>query len=177
MDVLVGPYLAAATLLVLAGAGKVRDPMSLVRALRPLGLRPPAVGVRVLAAAEAALGVAALLTSARPVAAAVAASYAVFSGVVVVARARGGVLASCGCFGRLDTPATRLHAVLTAALAGVGAAMAVRPWGGLRALLADAPGHGVPLLLTAAALAAVGYLLLALLPLLTAAARRPAASR
>lgn len=169
---LAGPFLAAAVLLVAAGAAKVRDPRSLVRALRSVGLRVPPWVVRAGAAAEVALGLAAAGGS-RPAAAGVAVSYLLFTGFVLVALRRGGVLASCGCFGRADTPPTRVHASVTGALALVAAAVAVRPVGGLAEVLAGTPA--VPLLAATAALTAVLYLALALLPLLQAG--RPAVQR
>ncbi len=171
MLALAGPFLAGAALLVLAGLGKVRDPAPLVRALRSVGLRVPRPLVRVAAAAEVALGAAAAAHASRVAAALVALTYAGFALFVVVALQRGGVLASCGCFGRADTPPTRTHAVLTLALAAVAAAVAVRPLGGLPDVLTTTPAAGVPLLLASAALAAVIYVALAVLPLVSPAAR------
>ena len=59
-----------------------------------------------------------LIAFPRPVTAAlVALSYLCFFGIVAVARRRGGPLATCGCFGRPDTPPTALHLVIDLALA------------------------------------------------------------
>ena len=161
MHALAGPFLAAAALLVVAGGAKVVDPAPLVRALRSLGLPGGRRLVRVGAALEVVAGVAALTTGARLAALAVAASYALFTVVVVRGLRRGGVLASCGCFGRADTPPTRTHAVVTAGLAVV--AVLVQP---------PAPTSLTPpLLVAAAAVAITAYLVLAVLPLLSA---RPA---
>ena len=168
VHVLAGPFLAAAVLLVVAGGAKVVDPAPLVRALRSLGLphldlqRGRAL-VRVGAALEVAVGVAALVTGSRLAALAVAGSYAVFTAVVVRGLLRGGVLASCGCFGRADTPPTRTHAVVTAGLAVV-------------ALLVQPPAPSaltLPLLVATAAVVVTAYLVLAVLPLLPLG-RRPA---
>ena len=65
---------------------------------------------------------------------------------------RGGTLATCGCFGRPDTPATRLHVVVTLMLAGAaGAVAAGAPAGGsLATLLAHEPWAGIPLLFVSA---------------------------
>jgi hypothetical protein len=168
MDALAGPYLAAAALLVVAGGAKILDPQPLVRALRSVGLPAPAWLVRAGAAAEVAIGVLAAGTGARAAAAAVALSYAAFTAFVLVALRRGGVLASCGCFGRADTPPTRTHVAVTAGAAAVAAAVAVRPVGPLPDLLAGQPGAGIPLLAATLAVAATGYLVLAVLPLLQA---------
>ena len=152
---LAGPFLAAAALLVLAGAQKVADPRPLVRALRSTGLWVPSGAVRGLAAAEAAVGVAGLLSGTRAAAVAVGLSYAAFTAFVLLALARGGVLASCGCFGKADTPPTRTHAAVTAGFA-------------LAALSGTPDGVTLPLLVTSAAVAACAYLLLAVQPLVGA---------
>jgi hypothetical protein len=163
---LIGPYLVACTLLVVAGSAKVARPDETARALAPLlpGRRPPfrtvRRGVRVGAAAEAALGVAAALAP-RPVTAGlVACSYLVFAAVVVTAMARGGPLATCGCLGRPDTPPTAVHAVLDLVLAGSAVAVAVgtATSGTLAGVLAHQPWGGLPLV----GVAAVGAWLAAL---------------
>lgn len=148
-----GPVHAAAALLVLAGALKVRDPMPLVRAGRSVGVTVQRNAVRAGAALEAVVGLATLLDGSRWTALAVAASYAAFTAFVVLALVRKGILASCGCFGRADTPPTVLHALVT---------------GGLSlAALTGAPGAlpvTAPTLVTTAAVTLTGYLVLAVLP-------------
>lgn len=169
MDALAGPYLASALLLVVAGVAKVRDPLPLVRALRSARLPAPAAGVRLLALAEAGLGVAAVLVGGRTTALLVAASYAAFTAFVLLARARGGVLASCGCFGRADTAPTSTHVVVTAALSAVAVATAAAPLAALPDLLSTAPGAGLPLLLVVLTVAVLLHAVLALLPALRVA--------
>ena len=171
MDALAGPYLASAALLVAAGGAKLVDPQPLVRALRSTGLPAPRGLVRAGAGLEVLLGVAAAATGSRLAALGVALSYTAFTAFVLVALRRGGVLASCGCFGKADTPPTRTHVAVTAAAAAVAVVVAVRPLGPLPDLLAAQPGAGVPLLVATAAVAVTAYLVLALLPLLKA---RPA---
>lgn len=163
MGALAGPFLAASLLLVGAGMSKIVDPAPLVRAARSVGLPVPTPAVRVLAALEAGLGVAAVLTGSRVAAALVALSYLGFTGFVLLARRRGGVLASCGCFGKVDTPPTRTHIAVTGVLAVVAAAVAVRPVGGLQL--------NVAFLTATAATTVVLYVVLALLPGLTEATR------
>jgi len=169
MDALAGPYLASAALLVAAGGGKLIDPLPLVRALRSARLPASRHVVRAVAAIEVVVGAAAVLQGSRGAAVAVALSYAAFTGFVLLAGRRGGVLASCGCFGKADTPPTATHVVVTGALAVVAGAVVVRPLGTLRDLLAGQPGSGLPLLVAAAAVAATAYLVLALLPLVQVA--------
>lgn len=164
MDAAAGPYLASALLLVVAGAAKVRDPLPLVRALRSARLPAPVAAVRALAVVEVALGLAAVLLGGRVTAVLVAASYAAFTAFVLLARARGGVLASCGCFGRADTPPTAAHVVTTGALALLAAGVAVAPLDPLPDLLAAAPAAGLPLLLATVTVAVLVHGVLALLP-------------
>ena len=153
-----GPVHAAAALLVVAGAQKALDPLPLVRATRSVGLRVPRAVVRCAALGELAVGLAALLDGSRLTALAVAVSYASFTGFVLLARARGGVLASCGCFGKADTPPTVLHAAVTGGLAIAAAT--------------GAPGPvplGAAALVTTTAVAVTAYVVLAVLPTVRAA--------
>ena len=123
---LIGLYLVAAGLLVVAGVAKAARPDDTARAMAallpgPLPLRLLRWRVRAGALAEAALGVVAVVFP-RPVTAAlVALSYVCFFGVVAFARWRGGPLATCGCFGRPDTPPTALHLVIDLVLAAAAA--------------------------------------------------------
>src|SRR3954453_15613019 len=110
------PLLIASLLLAVSGAPKSLDPTNTVGALRSVGVRVPPVAVRLFGALEAALGIATLITGARPLAVLVALSYAGFSGFLVVALSKGGAVSSCGCVGRADTPPTRAHLAVTAGL-------------------------------------------------------------
>jgi hypothetical protein len=166
VDAVTAPYLAAGLLLVAAGWAKTLAPLSLVRALRAAGLRVRAPllarWVRVLAAAEAGLGLVAVVHPSRVVAAAVALSYLGFTLFVLRALRSGSPLASCGCFGRTDTPPTPGHAAVTALLAVATALVAVDPGIGL----------DVPVLVVGAVLAYVSYVALAVLPLASRRALR-----
>lgn len=136
-QVLAVPYAAAAVLLVVAGAPKVLDPGDLHRAVRSVGMPVGREAVRAFALAEVVVGAAALALPGPATALLLAALYTGFTAFVVVALRSGGVVSSCGCFGRADTPPTVAHAVLTggAALAGLAAAAVVpaAPWAGLEA--------------------------------------------
>jgi hypothetical protein len=121
---MVTPTLAAAALLAVAGAPKVIRPHDARRALRSVGVRVPANVVRLGGLAEVALGAVAIVAGGRIVEALVAASYLAFTGFVIVALRKGGVVASCGCVGRPDTPPTLAHVVVTslfAVAAGIAA--------------------------------------------------------
>ena len=171
MDALAGPYVASAVLLVVAGSGKLVDPLPLVRALRSVRLPAGPTAVRVLAGAEIVVGLAAAVTGSRATAVLVALSYTAFTAFVLRARSVGGVLASCGCFGRSDTPPTAVHVVVTAAFAVTAWVVAVRPLGRLDHVLAAGPWAGAPLVLATVAVAVLSYLVLALLPALLTAPR------
>lgn len=154
---LIGLYLIAAGLLVAAGAGKAARPDDTARAMAALLPGAPSFrllrwSVRMGALAEAALGVLAVVFPRPATAALVALSYLCFFGVVAFARWRGGPLATCGCFGRPDTPPTALHLVVDLALAGAALAVAASAsgHGTLATLLAHQPGAGFPLLFVSA---------------------------
>ncbi|TPG17144.1 MauE/DoxX family redox-associated membrane protein [Pedococcus bigeumensis] len=124
-DLAAGPFLAAAGLLVVAGVPKIVDPLPLVRALRAAGMPAGRLLVRAFAVAEVGVGGWALTAPGRLSAALVAAAYLVFTAFVARVHGRGGVLGSCGCFGKPDTPATRSHLALTAVAALTALAVAV----------------------------------------------------
>jgi hypothetical protein len=172
---LIGPYLAACLLLVAAGAAKVARPDDTARAVGSvvrLPLRPLRTLVRAGAAAEAALGLVALLRPAPVTAGLVAASYLGFAGFVAVARATGGPLATCGCFSTPDTPATRTHVAVTLGFAVSAAVVAAGvPAGWITHVLADQPWRGVPVVLLAVLCAWLAYLAMTRLALVGAARR------
>jgi hypothetical protein len=149
---LIGPYLAACLLLVAAGVAKAARPGGTARAVAstvPLPLAVLAPLVRTGAAVEAVVGAAGLVYPSPRTADLVALSYAAFAAFVTVVLVRGGPLASCGCFGTPDTPATRLHVVVDLVLAGSALSVAVAAqsrW--LPSQLAEQPWHGVPLVVT-----------------------------
>lgn len=168
-DFAAGPYLAAAGLLVVAGVPKLVDPLPLVRALRQAGVPGTRLLVRSFALGEVAVGAWAVIAPSRASAGLVAAAYVVFTAFVVRALRRGGVLGSCGCFGKPDTPATRTHAALTAVAALVAGAIATDP------PVSAWSGPTGPLATTTALATLVGFLawqVMAVLPTTTPAAIR-----
>lgn len=166
-DLAAAPFLAAAGLLVVAGLPKVADPLPLVRALRVAGMPVPRVLVRAFALAEVAIGGWAVVAPGRASSALVAAAYLVFTLFVARVLARGGVLGSCGCFGKADTPATRTHLVLTAAAALVALWATIDPprgvWTGVDAAMVTTVALG-------AVIAFLAWQVLAVLPTTTPAA-------
>lgn len=183
-QVVAGPFLAASALLVLAGAPKVLDPQPLLRALRSVGVAGPTVRgrllsggvVRVLAVVESSAGVAGLLAPSRVTAVLVVAAYVVFSGFLVLALRRGGVVTSCGCFGKADTPATRTHLALTVLLALAALAVLLAPPAGPVWTSATSTATTLVLLGQAALLTYLAYVVMAVLPLVTSRAVRSAST-
>ncbi len=172
---LIGLYLMACGLLVVAGVAKARNPGQTARALAAtVPVREGALrrAVRAGAVAEAALGTIALAYPRPLLAGAVALSYATFTLFVGFARARAGPLASCGCLGTPDTPATALHAVVDLVLcvsaAGVAAAA---PAGSVLSTLAREPFHGLPLVVASAVGVWLTILVISVLAELAAARR------
>jgi hypothetical protein len=151
---LIGLYLVGCALLVLAGVAKVFRPDDTARALSaviPLPLARTRPLVRAGAIAEAALGAVALIYPRTATAGLVALSYAAFAVFVLVARAKGGAIANCGCFGTPDTPATVLHVLINLGLLVAGVVVAATgPSGTIVSILSTQPLHGLPLVLVSA---------------------------
>lgn len=139
MPALTAPALALAALLALAGAQKVLDPTMTSGALRALRLPSSPWLVRAGAAAELALGVAAIAVGGPVLWGLVAASFLAFAAFVGAALRSGTMIGSCGCFGREETPPHPGHVVLNVLLAGFAGAVAVVGGAAPAAAVADAP--------------------------------------
>jgi hypothetical protein len=138
-----GWFFLVAALLVWSGIRKFADPEPTSGALRAAGLPSSRLSVLGLSSVEVAVGTAALLFSGATIAWAVAAVYAGFAAFVTLAISRRLPIASCGCFGKADTPPTWIHLVIN--LAAVGGALAHAAAGGpsLPAVLAEQPLAGL----------------------------------
>jgi Methylamine utilisation protein MauE len=178
---LIGLYFVACGLLVAAGVAKAIRPDDTARALGglvPLSARTLRVAVRCGSAAEALLGAIALALPRSATAWSVAASYLGFAAVIAVLRRRGGAIASCGCFGTPDTPATMVHVVIDLVLALSAVAIAVDgPTGSLGSLLRAQPLDGVPLVAATVLCAWLTYLAISTLSEVEAARRLLGISR
>jgi hypothetical protein len=172
---LIGLYLVASYLLVAAGLGKAIRPDATARALAALPVNRWPVRwvqrlVRVGSLAELSLGLVGLAFPGSGVAWLVAASYAAFAAVVAMVRSSGGSLASCGCFGTPDTPATTVHVAVDVALCAAATGVAVaHPAGSMLRVLAHQPAAGVPLVAVSALAAWLAYLAVSALSDLQAA--------
>ncbi len=159
------PVLAGAWLLAAAGIAKVRRPHAARRALhtllraalhRPVPL--PIGAIRLLGAAEVVSATAVLASGFGWRLWLVAAWYSGFALFVIVALGTGAPLASCGCFGRDDTPPSLAHLALDAGIAACAALAATD--GSLASPRLGSAGGAVGLV-ASVALAAVGFVLLA----------------
>ena len=179
---LIGLFLIAAGLLVLAGLAKALRPDDTARALlelapegitRHASLRSARAVVRVGAIAETAIGVWALVQPLPVSVALVASSYALFTVVVFYARLHEGALATCGCFGRPDTPATWFHVAVNALLAVAAVTVALQTTSGatMHTLLSHQPWAGFPLFFVSGVGLYLTYLVLSPLATLEGARR------
>jgi hypothetical protein len=164
VDTFAGPYAIAAVLLVVAGILEVRRPDATVDALAASGLAVPEPIVRSGAALGALVGVVALAAGGGAVgqvaAALVALAYVGFTLFVAVMIMRDDADASCGCFGRDDTPPGVTHIVVDIAAAVAAVAVVVAPGDGFRGAVANQSVAGVPFLLVTALGTVLAYLVL-----------------
>ena len=123
MEYVAAVYLMAAVLLGAAGASKAITPGPASAALARLQLYHRRWAVRLLGLVELVVAVSAFIIGGTVPATALAALYAGFA-VVAAAMARSGSAEPCGCFGRVEMPATWRHVALSilAAVAGLVAA-------------------------------------------------------
>jgi hypothetical protein len=146
-------FAVVCALLVGAGALKLRSPS----AARAAGLWVPSVAVRVLGAAEVAIGVGGAARPSTLTALPVALAYGAFAAFVLVLMRSGGT-ADCGCFGANGTEVGLVHAVLNAAACGLAFAAAFAPPPGIPWILTREPLIAAPLTLGMVAAAAAAYL-------------------
>lgn len=123
MEYAAAVYLMAAVLLGAAGASKAITPEPATAALARLQLYHRQWAVRLLGLVELVVAISAFIVGGVVPATALAALYAGFA-VVAAAMVRSGSEAPCGCFGRIEMPATWRHVALSilAAAAGLTAA-------------------------------------------------------
>lgn len=166
----------AAVLVALGGVAKALRPTDTANALRGVGLPIGPSAVRLGGAVELVIGASAIARGDRLGAALVAASYLLFAGFVTVALVRRAPLATCGCFGKADSPPSALHLVIDVAAVLAALAVVIDPGVGIADVVADQPLAGVPYLVLVATGVALAYAALTSLPRLMALAR-PEAQR
>lgn len=126
MEYVAAVYLMAAVLLGAAGASKAVAPEPASAALARLQLYHRPWAVRLLGLVELFVAVSAFILGGIVPATALAALYAGFA-VVAAAMVRSGSEQPCGCFGRIEMPATRRHVIANILAVMVGLAAASWP--------------------------------------------------
>lgn len=164
-DPLEGWFFLSAALLLVSGGAKLADPGPTSGALRVAGLVSSTGVVYALAVAEIATAAAALIFGGGWTGWATAILYGAFGWFITLALRRGIPIASCGCFGKADTPPTQVHLFLnTGGIAGgLWAGLSHSP--SLVSVLGGQPLAGVPYLFFLAAGTYAAYLLLTALPM------------
>jgi hypothetical protein len=168
-----GVVSAAALLLAAAGLAKLRQRAPLRSALAAAGIPGPQrlgpqLANRLSGAVELAVAAAALLTGGRFGAALIALTFLVLAGLSArMMRIESGQ--DCGCFAK-PVAVSHWHTGVNLSCAAAGLIAVFEPAGSLLTRIGQQPVTGSALLLAAAVLAYLGYLLMTALPELTAAA-------
>jgi hypothetical protein len=174
MGLMLGPFAVAASVLLVGGVFKVRDPVPARGMLTAVGVPAPRAMARLSGPVEVILGAGALLFGGRLGAGAVAAIYALFACMVAAVIGDAGADASCGCFGRLSGPASGLHFAADVVLAVTAFAAAVVDVPAPAALVAVLPPLDGLVLVALVALAAwLTIVVLTVLPDALDAGRHP----
>ena len=163
MSVVSAIHASAAVLLLVAGVAKLARPADGFAGL--VGFRARPFLVRILGGAEVVAGVGALWLGGPVVASAVGLLYAAFALAVLRALLTGAE--SCGCFGRLDAPPSRVHVLGNLALAGVSFVAAgadVAPVQTIVQSISDRPAYGAALALEIVLMAGLGLVAFTALP-------------
>ena len=164
VDITTALYAAGSLLLVFAAVAKLVFPRPAADLLGVLGLPERTWVARLVGCAEFTLGLAALAVGGPFPAIAAAVVYSLFALVSLLAINRG--LASCGCFGQVDSPPSRIHVVgniffaAVCALA-VRAGVSPRVWVGTAT---DQPAGAAALVLAVCVLAGLVFVSLTAVP-------------
>ena len=157
VDITMAFYAAGSLLLVFAGVAKLAFPRPAADLMGGLGLPAGVWFARAAGGAEVVLGVTVLAVGGPAPAMAAAGVYSLFALVVLLALSRG--LSSCGCFGQVDSPPSRIHVIGNLFFAAVfvlaaGAGSPPRVWVGTAA---DQPVGLVALVLAVCVLAGLVF--------------------
>lgn len=147
MNPAAGPFAIAGVLLALGGVFKAANPNDTANALRGVGLPGSPWLVRAGGALEVGIGCVALATGTALSAALVLASYLAFTAFVAVALVRRVPIATCGCFGKTDTPPSVLHVACNVGAAVAALAVMLDPGVAIADVLSRQPLAGVPFVL------------------------------
>jgi hypothetical protein len=171
MTVLAGPFTIASVLLALGGGLKAVHPRDTARALGAAGLPDSPGLVRAAGAAEVVVGLGALVVGGPVFAVLVACSYLAFAGFVLLALRGRTAIASCGCFGKVDTPPSAVHVVIDVMAAALAVGVASAGDVTLAHTLQEQPLLGAPFVLLVTIGLYLVFLSFTALPKTLAAAR------
>lgn len=164
VDITMALYAAGSLLLVFAAVAKLAFPRPAADLLGILGLPARTWIARLVGCAELTLGLVALAVGGPFPAAAAAVVYSLFALVSLLAINRG--LASCGCFGQVDSPPSRIHVIGNIFFAAVcalvvRAGVSPRVWVGTAT---DQPAGVAALVLAVCVLAGLAFVSLTAVP-------------
>ena len=164
IDLLASPFFAAAGLLVVSGAAKIRHPGPAGRALATLDLPSGRRSVQAIGVGELVVGAWCLFTPSTASAATLGLLYAAFAAFLALQLRAKTPGASCGCLGSQDASPSLVHIALDLAAAVTAVVVATAPPRGVVAFSAALSMGGVPFLLGTALIAYLAYLIAAFLP-------------
>jgi hypothetical protein len=163
-DLFAPPFLVAAALLMLGGAGKAVRPDQAVRALSHAGLPSRRGVVRLMAVAETAVGAACLIAPGRALAAALAAMYFGFAVFLLRLMRADSPPESCGCVGSRSTPPSVVHVGLNLLACASGVASSVIGVPGITHVVPGGPMLAIPIGLGIVACAYAAYAIVVYVP-------------
>ena len=152
---------------------KIASPTATQGALVQSGLPSSRTLVRLLGVLELAVGVWAIASGTTMSSVAIAVLYLGFSAFVLNALVRKLPVASCGCFGKEDTPPSWIHVAVTALGFGAGVLAGVIPPSGAGSLLSELGSEAILFLAFVLLAVAFAYMSLTTLPKTLGVAKRP----
>jgi hypothetical protein len=155
---------AAALLLVLAGIGKVKDPMPASQTLYAAGYPHRRTLVRSLGAVEVVAGASALVTAMPAAVTALGLLYVAFAVFIGSLLVRGTDVASCGCAGGRDIAPSWIHVGLNSLVSIAAALVALGYAPGLALFSSGFDGATVPTWIGVGAIAYVTHAAVAYMP-------------
>lgn len=159
MTGLLPAFVVVCALLIAAGLSKLRSPAAAQAALSGVRVHVPRAAVRVLGAAEVAIGAAAAAHPSPLTATLVALAYGAFCVFVLSGRP-----ARCGCFGAAGAGGGLMHALLNAGACAVAILAAIAPPPGVEWILGRNLLIAAPLALGTASAALAAYLMFTAFP-------------
>jgi len=174
-ELIASAFFVSASLLVVAGAAKIRDPSSASRAFSGVGLPGGPIPARILGSVEVVAGAGSLIRPTPILGVTVFLLYASFSAFVLYLRTRPlPERRTCGCLGRTESPPSALHGGMNVAAALTGLLVATRGVPSLAEVLREQARMAPVYVLSLVTTAMLVWALVVYFPLLFFAYERPA---